>query len=126
MRALVVRQPWASLIEQGTKTIELRSWSTNYRGSVLICAGAALWTDAKHSWPINGPRGVTLCIVDLVECRVATSQDAIASGVAGLDFSMENLYAWELKNPRSVKRLSNKGQLGLYVVDSNLLARVEA
>lgn len=38
-RALTVRQPWASLIALGVKTIETRSWSTAYRGPLVIHAG---------------------------------------------------------------------------------------
>lgn len=41
MKALTIRQPWASLIALGVKTIETRSWPTNYRGPVLIHAGKA-------------------------------------------------------------------------------------
>ena len=32
MKALSIRQPWAELILQGRKTIELRTWKTSYRG----------------------------------------------------------------------------------------------
>ena len=39
MKALTVRQPWASLIAAGVKTIETRSWSTKYRGPLAIHAG---------------------------------------------------------------------------------------
>lgn len=41
VRGLTVRQPWASLIAMGVKTIETRSFSTRYRGRVLIHAAAA-------------------------------------------------------------------------------------
>lgn len=40
MKALTIRQPWASLIALGVKTIETRSWATKHRGPVLIHAGA--------------------------------------------------------------------------------------
>lgn len=36
--ALSIRQPWASLVVQGFKNIENRSWRTKYRGLVLIHA----------------------------------------------------------------------------------------
>ncbi len=36
MKAITIKQPWASLIINGTKDIENRSWKTNYRGRVLI------------------------------------------------------------------------------------------
>ena len=39
MKTLTVRQPWASLIAAGVKTIETRSWSTKYRGPLAIHAG---------------------------------------------------------------------------------------
>jgi len=37
--ALSVRQPWASYLVSSLKTIELRSWSTPYRGWLWIHAG---------------------------------------------------------------------------------------
>ena len=36
MRALTVWQPWATLIAEGHKKIETRSWNTNIRGAVAI------------------------------------------------------------------------------------------
>lgn len=41
MKAITVKQPWASLIIQGIKDIENRTWQTKYRGRVLIHAGMA-------------------------------------------------------------------------------------
>lgn len=38
MRALSLWQPWASAIASGAKTIETRSWSTDYRGPLAIHA----------------------------------------------------------------------------------------
>lgn len=36
MKALSLKQPWAELILQGRKKIELRKWNTNLRGEFLI------------------------------------------------------------------------------------------
>lgn len=41
VKALTIRQPWASLIAAGVKTIETRSWWTRYRGPIAIHAGKA-------------------------------------------------------------------------------------
>jgi hypothetical protein len=38
MKAISIRQPWASLIVAGIKDIENRSWITHYRGKVLVHA----------------------------------------------------------------------------------------
>lgn len=40
MKAITIWQPWASLIALGVKTIETRSWSTDYRGPLAIHAAA--------------------------------------------------------------------------------------
>ena len=39
MKVLTIREPWASLIVNGYKKYEFRSWKTNYRGKLLIHAG---------------------------------------------------------------------------------------
>lgn len=39
MKAITIKQPWASLIVAGLKDIENRSWKTNFRGRILIHAG---------------------------------------------------------------------------------------
>ena len=39
MKALSLRQPWATLVAIGAKQIETRSWSTAYRGTIAIHAG---------------------------------------------------------------------------------------
>jgi len=36
MKVLSLKQPFAELILQGKKTIELRNWNTNFRGEFLI------------------------------------------------------------------------------------------
>lgn len=38
MIAISVKQPWAALLVHGLKTIEIRRWSTAYRGMILIHA----------------------------------------------------------------------------------------
>ncbi len=40
MKAITIKQPWASLIVHGIKNIENRSWQTNFCGRVLIHSSA--------------------------------------------------------------------------------------
>lgn len=55
MRAITLWQPWASAVALGSKTIETRHWSTNYRGPLAIHAAKRrnigelddLWRDAR-------------------------------------------------------------------------------
>ena len=80
MRALSLYQPWASLIVYGHKRIETRSWSTTYRGTLLIHASKATrWMpdfprllhdaglpDAMTDLPT--PCGAVLGSVEVVDC----------------------------------------------------------
>lgn len=42
LKVLTLKQPWATLIAEGIKKYEFRSWRTNYRGKVLIHAGTGI------------------------------------------------------------------------------------
>ena len=46
MKALTIKQPWATLIMQGDKRFEFRSWQTKYRGDLLIHAGKGIDKEA--------------------------------------------------------------------------------
>jgi hypothetical protein len=48
MKALSIRQPYASLIIAGIKNVENRSWGTKYTGQLVICATKS--PDAKKWW----------------------------------------------------------------------------
>lgn len=51
--ALSVKQPWAALIMQGLKTIEIRSWPTARRGRIYIHAGRII-DDRPQGWQLVG------------------------------------------------------------------------
>ena len=40
MKTITIKQPWASLIVEGIKDVENRTWKTNFRGRVLVHAAA--------------------------------------------------------------------------------------
>ena len=46
MKVLSLTEPYATLIKNGIKTIETRSWKTNYRGDILIHAGKTVNKEA--------------------------------------------------------------------------------
>lgn len=80
MKALSLWQPWATLIAVGAKTFETRSWSTDYRGPLLIHASKN--TDglyaartypfrdallkAGYERPDDLPLGICIALCDLV------------------------------------------------------------
>ena len=50
MKTLSVKQPYASFICHGIKTVENRTWSTDYRGKILIHASGSAYSmfSEKH------------------------------------------------------------------------------
>lgn len=112
MRALSVRQPWATLIQRGWKTVEVRSWSTRYRGPLLIVSARAVSRHpAAGDWQgTDWPRGVTLCVVDLVDVVEGMSEHAVDAG--GVDPTGQ--WSWVLRRVRSVDRVPARGRLGLW------------
>jgi len=48
MKALSLTQPWATLIVSGAKAFETRSWTTTYRGPLLIHAAKGFPKDARY------------------------------------------------------------------------------
>ncbi len=100
-RVLTLRQPWASLVALGIKSIETRSWYTPYRGPLAIHAGLSyqpppdllecLKPGEEQDCPFiperilavygtldpaDWPRGVILCKGTLEDCLPTESVEA--------------------------------------------------
>ena len=71
MKVLTIKQPWASLIIEGKKTYEFRSWKTNYRGKILIHAGLSLEKDMQErfkDYNLNYIKGAIIGEAEIVDC----------------------------------------------------------
>lgn len=126
IRVLSVRQPWASLIQSGRKTIELRCWSTRYRGQILICAASARSTtqDGRRVRLTEGddtPVGVALCIADLIDVRPAVRIDAAAAGCA----PCTGEFSFVLADVRPVDNFRVLGKLGLWRPSTEIIRRID-
>lgn len=104
MKALSLRQPWANLIVDGKKSIETRTWSTSYRGDIII------YSSKK---PDIAPAGYALAIVELY--------DVVPMGPEHEEGACCEVYpgalAWMLRNIRKIDPpFKVKGSLGLFEV----------
>jgi len=118
MKTLSVRQPWASLIAWGDKTIEHRSWSTGHRGPLLIHAsGHRFVAEDDDGESVLLPYGVIVARVDLVTVREFVPGDCKAAGMS--EFAPG--FAWALENPRQVVPVRAKGRLHLWEFDGPLV-----
>lgn len=83
--ALSVKQPWATLILLGIKTIEIRKWSTERRGTVYIHTGSrpesnAPWDLVPEIYrDLAQKMGGIVGHADLVGCRTYRSAEDFAA-----------------------------------------------
>ena len=128
MKVLTIRQPWASLIAEGYKKYEFRSWKTNYRGKILIHAGMILENEMKtrfFKYNLDCKKGAIIAEADLVDCIFVTKEfqkklEEIDKIVYAKN-NHEGVYAWKLEN---IKKYNNpiyvKGKLGLWNYDGEI------
>jgi hypothetical protein len=126
--ALSVRQPWAELIISGRKSIEVRAWTTNYRGPLWLHAGRHIdaTLDAKFG-VVDPPRGAFIGCVELVSAISfdATRWEAWRDRHLNSGPYQPGLYAWTLLNPRRLREPGPAvGRLGLFPVEPDLALRL--
>ncbi|QSB09687.1 ASCH domain-containing protein [Lysinibacillus fusiformis] len=136
MKAITIKQPWATLIALGEKRFETRSWQTKYRGPIAIHAGKTMdmeyceYPPIKRALQRHGienedlPLGFVIATAELIDCHLIPNE----LSAAGIDIGkilkgdelyfgdfMDGRYAWELNK---VKVLSEpepaKGKLSLW------------
>lgn len=115
---LTVRQPFATRIIMGLKSIENRTRQSQFRGRLGIHAGIAVWhdlTDAEAAVAMALPRAAVLGTVNMVGCHQS------GDGCAALDCITRGGWAsspwhWEFKNAREfVTPIRHvRGQLGVW------------
>lgn len=98
MKALSVRGDYVMDMIAGKKKIEYRTWSTKYRGPLLMCSTAR---KVAGSAP-----GYAICIVNLYNIEYS---------------ELDDLYYWHIKDVRVIKPVHIKGQLKLFNVSDKLI-----
>lgn len=116
MKALTLKQPWAELILQRKKKIELRKWNTNFRGEFFIHSSKI--PDAKNMKKFgfeNLPNGFVVGKANLASVKkYDDTKDFIKDKDLHLATRDWGKYGFVLKNVRRVKPISAKGQLNFW------------
>lgn len=130
MKALSIRQPWAELIMQGRKTIELREWRTTHRGLLAIQAGKQVDTASCRRHGLNSdalPRGVIVGTVEVVEMVDFDPElwDALRDQHLHPGPGPGNWRGWRLRNPRRLEEpIPCRGLPGLFQVPEDIVERI--
>lgn len=110
MKALSLWPLWAMEILEGYKTIECRTWKTDYRGTIVICSSSH-----KQHRCIASHALCLADIVDIVPFRRKHLKDA------GMDQMPDgSCYAWILDNIRPIVPVLVKGKLHLWEYDGKI------
>ena len=128
MKVLSLTEPYATLIKNGMKTIETRSWKTNYRGKLYIHASSTkipkAYKDNKELMSLvdinNLNYGNIICMCDLVDCVEMTDEfindikrnkkNEYLTGIYS-----NGRYAWIFNNIETLDNpIKAKGHLGIW------------
>ncbi len=117
MKALSMKQPWAELVLQGKKKIELRKWGTNFRGRFLIHASKNPDEEAMKEFGFeNLPCGFIVGeaeLVDVVDYKKNKEKFKEDKELHLADESWGN-FGFILKNVKKLPQLACKGSLGFW------------
>lgn len=105
MKALSIHPYYAHAIVEGYKTIECRTWSTDYRGDLVICS-----TATKYHGTIPGHALGVVTLVDVVPFKRKHLKPAM---MTNQDYS-QGLFAWMLADNRLIVPQPVKGKLSLW------------
>ena len=124
LKVLTLRQPWATLVAEGIKKYEFRSWKTNYRGKVLIHAGTGIDKEDMKKYEnmnLKFPSRRIIAIVEIEDCLELDEQlnkKIIAEKNVAYGNKIRTGYAWKLKNVKKINYGKEvNGQLGLWNID---------
>ena len=123
MKCLSVSQPFAALIVQGKKTIELRRWNTNFRGEFLVHAPLKVRADDCKRLKISPKKLVRGAIIGKAEIYDVKNYKTISElkadskkHLASKKF-LSSKYGFCLKNAKAFRiPIECKGQLGFFDV----------
>ena len=123
MKCLSICQPFAELIIQNKKTIELRKWNTNFRGEFLVHAPIKIRKEDYKKLKIkeNLTTGAIIGKVELYDVKKYESLKEIQED-KNQHFSTKNFqkktFGFILKNSKPLRiPIPWKGQLGFFDVE---------
>lgn len=123
MKGLSLTQPWATLVALGAKRVETRSWSTSYRGEILIhaakgfprdvqemCATEPFLAVLKQAGFTNTnqlPRGVIVAVANLTGIARTEEWTAMSQGLLQHEIEFGDYargrFGWALSDVRVLR-----------------------
>lgn len=127
MKVITIKQPFATLIVEGLKEYEFRTWKTKYRGELLIHAGKGVDKKAMEKYKhlnLEYPKGCIVAKVNLTDCiKIDNEKRKMLKEKNPLVY--ENIikntnwngYGFKLENVEKIKPIEVIGKLSLWDYD---------
>ena len=128
MKTITIKQPFATLIAEGLKEYEFRTWKTKYRGDILIHAGKGIDKKAMERYKhlnLDYPSGKIIAKATLTDCvfvdeklklELKEKDPIIYHGVLKKDSKWEG-YGFKLENIKKIPQAEVNGKLSLWDYD---------
>lgn len=124
MKVITIKQPWATLIAEGIKIYEFRTWNTKYRGEILIHAGKVIDKEAMKNFKdynLEYPQGCIIAKAKLTDSIYVDDKFANEVGPTN-PLVYQNIinkngwqgYAFKLENVEKIKPIYVNGKLSLW------------
>lgn len=120
VKVLSIREPYASLIKLKIKTIETRSFKTNYRGELYIHASLSKSNVGDELSKLVMPMyGKIICKCKLVDCVLMTKEYVkYVKDNMPMEYKCglyeEGRYDWILEDIEEIDAIKAKGKLGIW------------
>lgn len=127
MKVITIKQPWATLIAEGYKEYEFRTWKTKYRGDILIHAGKGV--DKKNmerfkNLNLEYPLGQIIAKATITDCihvdkefaqKMYKKDPLVYKGLINKDDW--DGYGFKLENVQKIDPIEINGKLSLWDYD---------
>lgn len=127
MKVITIKQPFATLIAEGIKEYEFRTWKTKYRGDILIHAGKGIDKKTMKKYEhlnLEYPAGCIIAKATITDCiKVDDEFRKILNEKNPLVYSniIKNTewegYGFKLENIEKINQIIINGKLSLWDYD---------
>lgn len=128
MKVITVKQPFATLIAEGLKEYEFRTWRTKFRGDILIHAGKGIDKKAMERYKhlnLDYPSGKIIAKATITDCvyvddnlkeELQEKDPLVYYGILQKESNWDG-YGFKLENIEKIEPIEINGKLSLWDYD---------
>ena len=128
MKVITIKQPFATLISEGLKEYEFRTWKTKFRGEILIHAGKGIDKKAMERYKhlnLDYPSGKIIAKATITDCvyvddklkeKLQEKNPLVYYGILQKDSNWDG-YGFKLENIEKIEPIEINGKLSLWDYD---------